>query len=107
LAPPPKRFPDLLAVPIDIQSVRANLTFDATAETALAECVVEFVHGAEDGCPIFDLRQRIDGAWLEEEPIQPAAMAPRDFGGRPDAGLRVLARRCPRKRSMCCGLRIS
>ena len=44
----------------------------------------------QDGHPIFDLRQTLSGAWLDGAPIAVSSLAQHDFGGGPQAELRVV-----------------
>jgi hypothetical protein len=90
LAPPAKVVDGLLAVPIDIQSTSATLVFDGAAATAQADATVDFIAGPADGNPIFDLRQAISDAWLDGTPVPIGQLAHHDFGGGPDAQLRVI-----------------
>ena len=46
--------------------------------------------GPTSGCPLFDLRQSIDQAWLDGRPIAPARLRPRSVGEGPHATIRVL-----------------
>jgi hypothetical protein len=65
LAPRPVMVDGLLAVPIDIQRITANLTFDGATASGAGDATIEFVVGPQDGNPIFDLRQTITAAWLD------------------------------------------
>jgi hypothetical protein len=90
LAPPSKTLDGLLAVPIDIQSISAALTFDGAAQTGSGDATLAFIVGPQSGNPIFDLRQTVTGAWLDGAPVPVAQVAHHDFGGGPNAELRVL-----------------
>jgi hypothetical protein len=90
LAPPAKLVDGLLAVPIDIQRVTAVLAFDGATLSGTGDATVEFTMGTPAGCPIFDLRQTIGAAWLDGAPLPVAAVAHHDFGGGPQAQLRVI-----------------
>ncbi len=92
LAPPPRLVDGLWAVPVDIARIEAALTFDAATQQASGDATIEFRLGFNAGCPIFDLRQTPTGAWLDGAPVPLADVAAHDFGGGPDASLRVLAR---------------
>jgi hypothetical protein len=59
LAPRPVMVDGLLAVPTDIQSITANLTFDGATAAGSDDATIEFVVGPEAGNSIFDLRQTI------------------------------------------------
>lgn len=90
LAPAPTTVDGLLAAPIDIHNVDAHLSFDATSSSGRGRATVHFVTGDHEGNPIFDLRQEITAAALDGVSIPPAKLAHHDFGGGPDAELRVL-----------------
>ncbi|MBM2617032.1 hypothetical protein JIG36_15855 [Actinoplanes sp. LDG1-06] len=90
LAPPPVTVSGRTAVPIDISTVRARLTFDGASGTATGEARVEFVAGPTAGCPIFDLRQTITGVVLDGTPLTPAQVLTANLGGGTGADLRVL-----------------
>ena len=80
----------LLAVPIDIQQLSASLVFDGVSSTGTGDATVQFVMGPQDGNPIFDLRQTITAAWLDGSAVAVSKLAPHDFGGGPQAELRIL-----------------
>lgn len=90
LAPPVKTVDGLVAVPIDIQSITAALTFDGSTSSGSGDATIEFVAGPSNGNPIFDLRQTITAAWLDGVPVPVAAVAHHDFGGGANAQLRVV-----------------
>lgn len=90
LAPPAKVVDGLLAVPIDIEGISAHLVFDGATGTASGEATVDFTMGPQAGHPIFDLRQTITGCWLDGAPVAVAQTAHHDFGGGPNAELRVV-----------------
>jgi len=90
LAPPVKTIDGLVAVPIDIQNLYAHVIFDMVAQRASVEATLEFLMGVEDGNPIFDLRQNIKEAWINNEPIDIEKLRHHDFGGGPGAELIIL-----------------
>ena len=90
LAPPPTMVDGLLAVPMDIQTVRASFLFDGNTLTAVADVTVGYTVGPTDGHPIFDLRQVITQAWLDGAVFPTAQLAAHDFGGGTMAELRIL-----------------
>lgn len=90
LAPRPKIVDGLQAVPIDIQSIDGRLSFDGATQSAEGDVTFTFVVGPHSGNPIFDLRQTILEAWLDGVVIPVAQLAHHDFGGGPQAELRVL-----------------
>lgn len=90
LAPPVTTVDELRAVPIDIQFIDASVVFDMQNRRARVEATMQFLMGVDDGYPIFDLRQNIQEAILDDQPLAPEAMQHHDFGGGPDAELRVL-----------------
>lgn len=92
LAPPAKLVDGLLAVPIDIQSIKASLVFDGVSKTGICEASLEFIMGPRNGNPIFDLRQTITSAWLDGLPLPLAELAHHNFGGGENADLRIINR---------------
>jgi hypothetical protein len=90
LAPPPRMVDGLFAVPVDLQRVTAGLVFDGASSTGTGDATAQFVMGPQDGNPIFDLRQTVTAAWLDGSPVAVAKLAHHDFGGGPQAQLRVL-----------------
>jgi hypothetical protein len=92
-APPPKKLVrGGLAVPIDIEAISAQLTFDARAHAVAGEAVLRFRHGVEDGFPIFDLRQPVTAAWLDGRPLEPGSVDFHRFGARREQALRMVRR---------------
>lgn len=89
-APPPTTIDGLPAVPIDVLSLDAQLSFDAGAQSAQAESTLVFQLGADGGMPIFDLRQAITAASLDGAPLGSGQYALHDFGRGIDAGFRIL-----------------
>lgn len=92
LAPPPRLVDGLWAVPVDIQSLSANLTFDGATSSGVGDATVVFKVGPHGGNPIFDLRQTLTGVWLDGAAIPVSQAAHHDFGGGAHAELRVLER---------------
>lgn len=90
LAPPSKTVDGLVAVPMDISKVTANLAFDGVTSTGTGDATVDFVVGPRAGSPFFDLRQTVTGAWLDGAPLPVSQVVHHDFGGGADAELRVL-----------------
>ena len=90
IAPPPKVVDGLTAVPIDISSIGAALTFDAAAQVATGDATITYELGPTAGCPIFDLRQTITSAWLDGAPIAPSLLAHHAFGTGAFTDLRVV-----------------
>jgi hypothetical protein len=90
LAPPSKMVDGLMAVPVDIQQVDARLVFDGASSSGTGTASVQFVMGATDGNPIFDLRQTITAATLDGVPIAVSKLAAHDFGVGTDAQLRIV-----------------
>src|SRR5215217_3741826 len=66
LAPPVRTVDGLVAAPIDIQRITASLTFDGATASGSGDATLEFILGPQDGNPIFDLRQTITAAWLDD-----------------------------------------
>lgn len=79
LAPPPKTVDGLNAVPIDIQTLEAVLTFDGATQTASADATISYTVGPTAGNPIFDLRQDITQAWVDGAVFPVAQLAQHDF----------------------------
>ena len=94
-APPPIRVAATgrLAVPIDIQTILAKLTFDAAAQTVAGDATVDFQQGVDNGDPIFDLRQPVQEVWLDGVALRPATVELRRFGAKREQALRVLAKK--------------
>lgn len=90
LAPPAKTVDGLFAVPIDIQSINGSLRFDGATQTSEGDITLDFIMGPQDGYPLFDLRQTIAEAWLDGVSISPTLIAHHNFGGGPQAELRIL-----------------
>ncbi len=90
LAPPPKTVDGLLAVPMDIQTINGTLIFNGASSTATADVTISFLTGIQNGCPVFDLRQTIQSAWLDGVAFNVANLALHDFGGGPGAELRII-----------------
>ena len=90
LAPPSKLVDGLIAVPIDIQTITASLTFDGASQSGSGDATLTFIIGPQAGSAIFDLRQTITAAWLDGTPIA-LTKSLHDFGGGAGAALRVLA----------------
>src|SRR2546426_4452823 len=90
LAPPAKTVDGLQAVPIDIQKITASLVFDGATSSGSGDATLDFLMGAQNGNPIFDLRQTITAAWVDGVPLPVVKVALHDFGGGPDAQLRVV-----------------
>jgi hypothetical protein len=92
LAPPAKLVDGLLAVPIDIERIEAQLLFDGATSTGQGDATIFFSLGAQAGNPIFDLRQTITAAWLDGVAVATAEVSHHDFGAGAQAALRVLQR---------------
>ena len=90
LAPPVRIVDGLAAIPIDIQQVDARVIFDMTTRRASVEAVMRFITGNTSGNPVFDLRQNIQEAYLNGNPIPTSRLRHHDFGGGPNAELIIL-----------------
>lgn len=90
LAPPPTTVDGLLAVPVHFQDVQATVTFDGAASTGHADVIVTYEVGPTAGCPLFDLRQMIDQAWVDGAPADPGDLAAHDVGAGTFSTVRVL-----------------
>jgi hypothetical protein len=80
LAPPPTTIDGLHAVPVDFGDLHAAVTFDGAASSARVDATVTYTVGPDAGCPLFDLRQSIDQAWLDGAPVDPSTLAAHDVG---------------------------
>ena len=89
-APPVKQLGKLRAVPMDIQRVNALVTIDAGDLWAVAVVRMWFRMGPAPGNAMFDLRQEIEGAWLDEAPIDSGLLGFHDLGGGQGAEMRVI-----------------
>jgi len=92
LHPPAVPLEAAVAVPVDIEQVEGTLHFDVAARVATAEARVELVVGPATGCPVLDLRQRVDGVVLDGQRLPAEAFVHRDLGGGSGAQMRVLDR---------------
>ena len=77
-------------MPIDIQQIGGSLILDGASQSGTADATLEFVVGPAGGCPIFDLRQTVTGAWLDGAALALQQVGHHDFGGGAGAQLRVL-----------------
>lgn len=89
-APAVKIVDGLVAVPIDIQQVDAHVVFDTATRHAQVEASMHFIMGNTDGNPVFDLRQVIQQAFLNDVSISTDKLQHHNFGGGSDAELRVV-----------------
>src|SRR3954454_15383577 len=64
-APAPRAAAGLLAVPIHIRHLRASVVLDAATRRGSVDAIMSYQVGPMSGCPLFDLRQSIDQAWLD------------------------------------------
>ncbi len=95
LAPPVKIVDGLLAVPIDIQQLDAHVVFDMSDCRAYVTTNMSFITGDTDGNPIFDLRQKIAEASLNEETVHLSKIRHHDFAGGLEADMIILERTLP------------
>jgi hypothetical protein len=65
---------------VDVTAISARLTFECASRTAYAQATMRF--RAEGGPLYFDLRQRIESATLDGEPLDPERLSPRHEGLR-------------------------
>lgn len=88
---PGSKFVDgLMAVPIHLNLVKANIVFDGSTKTTQCTAEIQFTVGPDAGYPYFDLRQTINTAVLDGTPLIVSNIAHHDFGGGADAELRIL-----------------
>jgi hypothetical protein len=90
LAPPVKEIDGLLAVPIDIEYMNAKVVFDLSSSKATVDAEMGFIMGIKDGNPVFDLRQDIIKARLNDSTIQLDKLRHHDFGGGSESELIIL-----------------
>jgi len=90
LAPPVRIVDGLTAVPIDIQQLDSHVVFDAATSQAQVEASMRFIMGNTDGNPVFDFRQDIQEAYLNDVSVPVDKLQHHDFGGGPNAELRIL-----------------
>jgi hypothetical protein len=90
LAPPATLVDGLWAVPIDIQQITAKLSFDGSTSSGTGDATIVFQMGRKTGNPIFDLRQSITAAWLDDFPLPVERLAQHNFGGGLNAELRII-----------------
>lgn len=91
-APGPKLVDGLMAVPIHIELVTANIIFNGTTKTASCTAEMQFTVGANAGYPYFDIRQTIETATIDGSALAISDLSHHDFGGGADAELRILQR---------------
>ena len=89
-APPAMTVDGLLAVPIDVQLTTAAAVFDLGDARASVDATMEFVMGATAGCPVFDLRQPIQQAFINGASIPPGDLDHHDMGGGPGTEMRII-----------------
>ncbi len=89
-APGPLVVDGLPAVPITIRQLTASVTLDARAGTGAVDALMRYEVGPTAGCPLFDLRQPIDAAFLDGTAIDPTRLRARAIGAGPAATMRVL-----------------
>jgi len=89
-APAPREVDGLLAVPVHVRQLTVRVVLDASTRGGVADALLSYRVGPTSGCPLFDLRQSIDQAWLDGRPIAPARLRPRSVGEGPHATIRVL-----------------
>ncbi|HEX7836549.1 MAG TPA: hypothetical protein VF469_03750 [Kofleriaceae bacterium] len=90
LAPPPTAVDGLLAVPIDIRTIRAQFRFDAAGGSGAADATIEYVVGPTAGNPVFDLRQTITAAWLDGEAFPVDQLAAHQVTSAPLSSVRII-----------------
>jgi hypothetical protein len=90
LAPPATTVDGLLAVPIDIRTIRAEFRFDAAAQTGAADATIEYVVGPTAGNPVFDLRQVITAAWLDGVAFPAERLAAHQVTAAPFSSVRII-----------------
>lgn len=90
---PPTVLGDELLVPLHIVGVEATMSMAAATRRAFVDATMTYVVGPTDGNPVFDLRQDIDGCWVDGIAVHPDTVAAREVG-EPGAhsSLRVLGR---------------
>lgn len=81
-----------LAIPIDVASLSAAVTFDPSTRVARATSRMRFNLGPTGGWPVFDLRQPILSAELDGLAVAPSDLTRHTFGVSDPLGLLVLQR---------------
>lgn len=90
LAPPIRVIDSLIAVPIDITRLKAEVTFDMLSHKCKVNTSTEFLMGVENGNAIFDLRQEISDAFINDKHISNDKLRHHDFGTGNSSRLRIL-----------------
>ncbi len=80
---------------MDIQQLYSHVVFDMSARKAQVISTIHFTAGTQDGNPIFDPRQEIIQAQLNDEMFPVDKLQHHDFGGGPDAELRMIEKVTP------------
>lgn len=92
--PPPAWVDGRVVVPVDMERLTARVRFDVAAKVAQVSAVAEFVVEGYSGCPAFDLRQVIDSATFDGQPVPADALAHADLGAGPEARMRAVDIAC-------------
>jgi len=90
LAPPIAVVDNLTAVPIDITKSKAEMIFDMLSHKCNVNSTTNFSMGNENGNAIFDLRQDISNAHLNDKHISNDKLRHHKFGMDNDSALRIL-----------------
>jgi len=88
--PPPVPVGTGLVVPADFVSLVASVRFDVASEVAEVRAAVELELLSVAGWPAFDLRQDIEEASFDGQPLAVEALAHRDLGAGYEARMRAV-----------------
>src|SRR5687767_1790927 len=90
LAPGVKVVDNLTAVPIDISRLNAEIIFDMSSQKCKVNSTMYFFMGNENGNAIFDLRQDVDNAYINDKHISKEKLRHHKFGRDDNSELRIL-----------------
>jgi hypothetical protein len=71
---PPTRIDDRIVVPIHIDGLEVDVSFDTANAEARAEASMSYRVGPWGGYPVFDLRQTVDQCWIDDVRFDPEVL---------------------------------